>query len=460
MTGFDCFSRQQTGSIPERTQLTAQSASVDAFGRAVIPDSIVKIAANAFCGRPDLRFVMLPSSVRTIEAFAFAQCPNLLYVQLNEGLERLGYRVFADCPQLQPFGLPGSLHTIQSGTFDRLPFRSPLFDRTQSILFRHYGSSTDKQYVVPASVKQLSAGAFSNDAPLEEVMLPQQLETIDAFAFSGAGIRQITLPASLKLVRDNAFSRCTALERIDILCAREALCAGMLANGSAPQIYCNGKPADYELTRFLTGIDLLAVKPHLQPPSEDLWTEPPFAALAAQCACGSSQAMLELAKVLESHGASSFFSCASNFWRYRACQYGNPEAEAWKKHWLQLHPQSQIPSAMHAHLQGDYSGQYLRALGFGFFEPARFYHLHGLDRNNLVEVSSWCDADEPDEDGFGREEYYDWWLLDEHLQPIPGVDMLHEFSLHERREYPAPFRSRYDAALAARNRAKDMRQQS
>ena len=109
----------------------------------------------------------------------------------------------------------------------------------------------------------------------------------------------------------------------------------------------------------------------------------------------------------------------------------------------------QIPSAVASDLMGDYLGRLLRAMGFGFFDPTRFYHLYGVDRNGLVEVSSWCDEDGPDEDGFGREADYDWWLLDEYLREIPGIEVIHNFSHHERREFHKRFDARYEKARNA-----------
>ena len=81
---------------------------------------------------------------------------------------------------------------------------------------------------------------------------------------------------------------------------------------------------------------------------------------------------------------------------------------------------------------GGVSGKHLRELGYPFFKEDRDYSLR-LGADGVVAVSSWRGTDGPDSDGFGMEECYDWWLLDECLQPIPGVESLHGYSRHDLR---------------------------
>lgn len=77
---------------------------------------------------------------------------------------------------------------------------------------------------------------------------------------------------------------------------------------------------------------------------------------------------------------------------------------------------------------GRHMGDELRAMGYDFFDDDREYFIRRPDPNGVVVVDSWSSSDGPDSDGFGREEYYDWWLLDEQLRPIPGIDYWHDYS--------------------------------
>ena len=129
--------------------------------------------------------------------------------------------------------------------------------------------------------------------------------------------------------------------------------------------------------------------------------------------------------------------------------YGSAQAARWIRQWLCDHPRQRIPAAMPSNLSGNYSGKFLQAMGFSFFDPSRSYHLEPKAQLGLMEAHAWCDEDGPDEDGFGREEYYDWWLLDEFLQEIPGVPMVACCSHREWRDSIGVFRNQWDAAVAA-----------
>lgn len=86
-----------------------------------------------------------------------------------------------------------------------------------------------------------------------------------------------------------------------------------------------------------------------------------------------------------------------------------------------------MPEKLPTQLYGRHMGRELLACGYTFFKPEREYYIE-TPVNGVAQVSSWCGEEGPDEDGFGREECYDWWLLDERMQPIPGVEGLHSYS--------------------------------
>ena len=96
---------------------------------------------------------------------------------------------------------------------------------------------------------------------------------------------------------------------------------------------------------------------------------------------------------------------------------------------------------------GTFEGKQLRDMGFCFFDQEREYTLGGIDRNGIVRVYSWCGEDGPDEDGFGREVFYDWWLLDRNLDEIPGVQPFFSYSFHERRVLSDQFDAQYEKAV-------------
>ena len=66
---------------------------------------------------------------------------------------------------------------------------------------------------LPASLRCICRNLFSL-GKLERLDIPDQVEEIEAFAFSSTPLREITLPLSLKTLDSYAFSGCKALQTI------------------------------------------------------------------------------------------------------------------------------------------------------------------------------------------------------------------------------------------------------
>ena len=97
-------------------------------------------------------------------------------------------------------------------------------------------------------------------------------------------------------------------------------------------------------------------------------------------------------------------------------------------YWKNTHEESMARKRLPLELVGNRSGKLLNNRGYPLFDSERSYSIALPGEDGIVEVRSYVSEDGPDEDGFGREIYYDWWLLDEELKMIPGIPMWHEYS--------------------------------
>ena len=183
-------------------------------------------------------------------------------------------------------------------------------------------------------------------------------------------------------------------------------------------------------------------------PDADHTGDERFRQLADECGEGDTDAMLRLADYFEGLGSHEFYKCAANFWRFRAAKKSNEEAIEWVNQWIEANPNQRMPSLFSSEMPSGDMGRVLRYAGFLSFDEDREYdHIRRPDKNGIVRVSSWCGDDGPDEDGFGREEYYDWWFLDENLKKIDGVDMLHGYSFRET-TYSRNYKELYEKAVS------------
>ena len=429
--------------------LGSREAVVDEQGAAVIPEGTREIFDMAFQGNPRLIRVILPNSVRKVGGRAFAGCENLREVRLNDGLEILEGNAFNGCIHLEGLVLPDSLRQVNGYALYHTSFRAPVYNRSGTILYHYPGKLPGIVFSVPRGVRRLGHGAFLECGGLEEVILPDGLETIEREAFVHTAIRRITIPASVTAVESFAFWNCRNLEQVELMCGSHAASAHAFYRCPGVRLRQQGQELPLPQQLRLQGVDLLGGPDKLEVPRGDFWKRKAFMVHAARCARGDPGAMVEFAAYLESLGTHPFFTCAANFWRYRAGLYGDPGAVRWVEQWMSQHPRQRIPSAMRSSPQGSEDGLRLRALGSLFFDRRRSYRLSGPDCDGIVQVCSWCGGDGPDEDGYGREELYDWWYLDEHLNQLPGVEMLHAYSDRE----ACVLRERFDAQHAAAARA-------
>ena len=419
---------------PADTVLSRKNVQVDFAGNAVIRSGVRTIENSAFEHNRQLRCAVLPKSVKEIKYASFRDCRNLEKLVLNEGLEVIGSNTLSGCPKLKEIVFPDSIQEVEAYTFYGTHFQKPVFNHSGTALYHHPNTWKEKVYAVPSGVKRLFAGAFFDNTELEELVLPDGLERIDTRAFLDTRIKKITIPSTVKLVEQRAFWSCDNLEEIHFACPESAF-ADEAFMGSKKTIFLKqGMEIDYDETLRITGRTRLGVVQRLTVPDGDFWNKEPFLTYAKQCSRKDTWAMMEFADFFENLGDDIFYQCAANFWRYRAYKLGNPKAAQWKKETDTVYPRQPIPSVLTERLSYGASGTVLRALGFLFFEPDRDYSIDGMDCNGVVQVDSWCGDDGPDEDGFGREEYYDWWLLDDTLNPISGIKQWHSYSRREMRD--------------------------
>ena len=80
--------------------------------KAIIPNSVKRIADYAFSHCSNLVEIYIPDSVTEIGCFAFEDCENLKSISLSKNLLRLGQGAFKSCYKLEEIILPGSLKRL------------------------------------------------------------------------------------------------------------------------------------------------------------------------------------------------------------------------------------------------------------------------------------------------------------------------------------------------------------
>ncbi len=154
--------------------------------------------------------------------------------------------------------------------------------------------------------------------------------------------------------------------------------------------------------------------------------------LADACGRGDADAMLRLSEYMQFRMPKA--PEVAGMWLVRAAIYGNETAQAIVKEKKVQTPnffkryiipyENFLPGRRENWYSGTYPGKLLNALGLLAFRPEGMYSLTGIGEERFLEVWEENGYDPPDGDGFGEEEYYKMFCLDEFFQPLPGVPMM------------------------------------
>ncbi|MGI6216057.1 MAG: leucine-rich repeat domain-containing protein [Coriobacteriales bacterium] len=74
----------------------------------------------------------------------------------------------------------------------------------------------ESRCTVASGTEAIASEAFAYNTMLEEIVLPEGLETIEERAFSGSALKQISMPSSLRKICARAFSNCHSLKEVEL----------------------------------------------------------------------------------------------------------------------------------------------------------------------------------------------------------------------------------------------------
>ena len=146
-----------------------------------LPEGLETIGESAF-SVSNITKLDLPSSLKLIDAAAFQDCSALEEVHFSESLTEIGNVAFANCVSL-------------------------------------------KAIEIPESVKVIGEETFEECTALTDVILNEGIESIGRKAFFMCGIKNLSLPASLKDIGDHAFTYNFDLENITVSENNKLYCA-------------------------------------------------------------------------------------------------------------------------------------------------------------------------------------------------------------------------------------------
>ena len=199
-----------------------------------LPDSLEYIGASAFRGCTGLSYIEIPNQVTEIADCAFAGCTGLTEVELPESLQYLGGCVFMDCPCLTSLFIPANVTRILGGLTTRdynltnivVDPRNTKYDsrdNCNAIIEKKYlGRFTNliegcNNSFIPEGVTHIGSMAFAYCDKITEIEFPNSLINIDAGAFyECSALTSVYIPEGVRQIGLDAFRNCTNLISISL----------------------------------------------------------------------------------------------------------------------------------------------------------------------------------------------------------------------------------------------------
>ena len=212
-------------------EIPAQTFSMcTALTKIHLPANLEIIREAAFRGCTSLETLELPNTTREIHDSAFEQCIKLSTVSLSANLEYLDEDAFNLSP-ISEVHIPANVRKIDGNPFSCCKnlatitvdegnqwFRvvdNVLFDKEMTEIVCYAGQKKDANYTVPSTVKTVHGKCFSRCYHINEVILPEGLETLQNRAFCQTSLKKCRIPGNTTL-SEVTFDECNELEELEI----------------------------------------------------------------------------------------------------------------------------------------------------------------------------------------------------------------------------------------------------
>ena len=195
---------------------------------------VTEIGNGAFQGRGDVTRITLPQGITRIGNNAFDGCGQLTSVNIPNGVTSIGDTAFIWCGKLQTLNIPASVTSI--GIFWSFWGCNSLTSINVDPANTKYASQDGILYNKDKTWLYWCPGGKAGD-----VKLAPTVKTIGYFSFENCNrITSITIPASVTLIEDGVFDKCTSLRSFYFL-------------GNAPTVRSSFDPSVRATAYYMSG---------------------------------------------------------------------------------------------------------------------------------------------------------------------------------------------------------------
>ena len=197
-----CSSLESVYIPPEMTELpTAVLRGCSSLTSIEIPEKLVSIGERALSDCSGLTEINIPATVSYIGEYAFSGCSSVTEMTIPEKVELINDGLFNDCSSLTGVRLPKNALNFYEKTTTRI-YGASLF-RNCSLL---------RNVDLPYGLVHIGQSCFDGCTSLENVFIPDTVETIDDYAFRNcSSLSEIDIPRKAVVYGVETFRGCSSL---------------------------------------------------------------------------------------------------------------------------------------------------------------------------------------------------------------------------------------------------------
>ena len=158
-------------------------AECDELVSVELPGTLKKLGEGVFKECPKLTAIVLPSELEAIPKDAFKDCTSLEEVVISSSVKSIGENAFENCIALEEIVIPASVKSISANAFAGCTSLKKVVFETEEVT--EVDEETEDVVVIGyKGIEHIAAGAFADCELLTEIVLPDTIKSIDAFAFN------------------------------------------------------------------------------------------------------------------------------------------------------------------------------------------------------------------------------------------------------------------------------------